>query len=189
MRALSKKIVPLVLLGAGLAFAAACDSRADEPDLEEQQALFLALTLPTKDSSTNNCVPQQQSAIRCAEAASAGQATYVALVESNYSVTVPAAAGGGTGGADEICQVYPASSAWTSGDSYYTEPGKDCHYTCELEFWEDQLSAGNCTAANYSTLTGDLALCGPFVWKNFCSISQMNNCLNACLVQGSLLPN
>lgn len=168
---------------------AACDSRADEPDLEEQQVIFLAATLPGEETSTNNCVPQQESAIRCAASASVDQASYVAIVESAYSVTVPAAEGGGTGGATEICEVYPDSSVWTSGDTYYTAAGKNCHYTCELEYWDDQIEAGNCTAANYSNLTTELSGCPPFVWKTTCNVSQMQNCLNACLTQGTLLPN
>ncbi len=177
----------LTLLLLALTIAQACDSRADEVDLEAQQVLFLALQQPTRDSATNNCVPQQQSAIRCAGQAGISQAAYVVGIQTAYSISVPAAADGSTGGPAEICQVYPGSRVWTAGTSYYTEPGKNCHYTCELEYWEDQTRQGRCTAANYTSLGNDLAGCGPFVWKTTCSVAQMNNCLNACLAQGTVL--
>jgi hypothetical protein len=183
----TRTITSLFLLLA-LPLSQACDSRADETDLEEQQILFLALQQPSRNTATNNCVPQHQSAIRCANMAGVSQTAYVAGLQTAYNISVPAAADGSTGGPAEICQVYPGSRVWTAGSSSYTEPGKNCHYTCELEYWDDMIEQGRCTAGTYTSVGNNLAGCGPFAWKTTCSVAQMNNCLNACLTQGTVLP-
>lgn len=185
---------PLVAIGSSRAAALAvvmvamlliligCDSRANEKDMEQEQALFLYVLRP---EARSECQKSEGTALSCATAAGLTEAAYVSRVEAAWRISVPAHASGGSAAA--ICTALPGSPNWQAGAASHADTGKACHLRCNQEYYQQALEGGRCTSGSYADLQTALAACGPFVWKTTCSVEQMRYCLNACLVQGTLL--
>ena len=172
-----------VLFALSLGAGCEADNRADEPDLEEQQWIYLLLTNPTLQDVTSTCHRAINGALSCANTAGGGgaggaivQGVYVAVLEVLYGVTIAAPQG-----AEQVCSAAQSSSNFpvpgaTSSGNTYSLGAINCFLKCEEQFWENAPGKGLCAD---STIFSSLVPSDDITYKE---------CLNGCLVGGTILP-
>ena len=150
----------LVLIGA-------CDSKADEPDLEEERTNFLILLLESAgraDSSTA-CQTAQTTALSCAGNAGL-TATYIASVQSSFGVSVSSPQG-----ASEICTALSGAAFFASMSS----GAKVCYFNCTNTFWQTGQNQGSCTGGAYAGYASS-------------ATTTITSCFTNCLSQSTFFP-
>jgi hypothetical protein len=169
-----------VLLFAGLIMLiSGCDSRDGEPDMEQQQTLYLALTAPTQTDLNEICTKNAAHAFTCATETGipGGSEMYVGFKEAMYKVDVPFPAT-----KENYCETVipsadfpvPVDESIAPADrKTYSTGAKVCFLTCEGGFWERSISQGDCTAEKYSTL-------------NYLDDQVQKDCLEDCLKTGTV---
>ncbi len=148
-----------------LAALVGCDSTANAPDTEKDQAYLLYLTRSV--DVAGSCVASETASFSCANSAGLSLAVYVALVETTYKVTVSAPRGLG-----EVCSALRNSSSFTSVQ--YTEGGVICRFSCNQQYWEAKKAAGACTASGYTALVTN-------------ALSGQDACLKDCYIRGTVI--
>ncbi|MDH5655293.1 MAG: hypothetical protein OEZ34_05265 [Spirochaetia bacterium] len=172
----------LILSGNSCAF----DSKGNEKDKEEQQAMFLTLIKPSDLNGT--CITAQDAALSCMNSAGGAvvAAQYVTILETGYKISIPAPQG-----SSEICGVLPASPYYPDPTNNpnsldyktYSEQSKICSLNCEKIYWTTINTEGNCTGSNYPAVLADqthsLYMANHSVYKS---------CIKNCFVTGTVIP-
>ncbi len=152
-----------------LLFSLFCDSSKGTKDLEKEQVYYLLMTNPASDTAA--CQAEETAAISCANSSGISTPLYVITLQSLYGVTVSAPQS-----VTEICAVLPSSNVFTN----QSVGARVCIFQCSMDFWQRVKAANLCTSpASYTSLSTTLATRSdrPFA-----------NCLNTCLVQGTVFP-
>ncbi|MCB1325134.1 MAG: hypothetical protein KDK35_07910 [Leptospiraceae bacterium] len=159
-RKLLAGLAVLVLVGA-------CDSKADEPDLEEERTNYLILLLEStgRTNSAAACQTAQTTALSCAGNAGL-TAVYIASVQSSFGVSVSSPQG-----ASEICTAL-SGAAFFAGMS---NGAKVCYFDCTNSFWQTGQNQGSCTGGAYVTYASG-------------ATTTITNCFTACLSRSTFFP-
>lgn len=155
------------------------DSKKNEPDYEQWGWIYLALTMDQDVFA--HCKAAQDAALGCITATGnvALQPSYIGALAVAYQITIAAPYG-----SSEICTplvkspYYPDPTQKPGSSKYktYTSSAKICFFSCEKEYWDAINTAGNCTAAGFPGVIID-----PLN-------TAYSDCMNRCLVRGTLLP-
>ena len=145
-------------IAAALALSlASCDSKSNEPDLEEEQVQYLYFMQLFNTALTDfrtACVRATSAGLDCA---TAGGGSYQSYLSQNVAVN--------TSSSDPttICESYENAALLSS----FSGGAKVCWFNCERGYWNYGISNGNCSSDYANFQSGAFTVSG--------------NCLAECL--------